>query len=140
MQIIGQDRWLSTTQNLNLDRRTRHHTETEYLARRTGNHTEIKSQLANSYKYMDQFPLHPEPHINTPTFGALHESYPIQTFGRTEDAANCGTRRYSYPPPPYCNKPHAPLALKYIPLRANQPKQPLHKSLGQFPNPEDKQE
>ena len=51
MQIIGQDRWLSTTQNPNLDRRTRHHTETEYLARRTGNHTEIKSQLANSYKY-----------------------------------------------------------------------------------------
>ena len=133
MQIFGQDRWLSTNRDPNLARRTRHHNEIEYLARRTGNHTELKSHLANNHSYVDQFPLHPEPHINARIFGAPHDNYPVQTFKKPEDAVNHGTRRYSFPPPthteapPHYNKPRAPLALECTSFHANKPNQPLHR-------------
>ena len=139
MQTIGQDRWLSTIANPNLARRTRNHTKTEYLARGTRNHMEIESQLTNSHKNTGQFPLHPEPHINSPTFGVLHKenlaglpaNYPIKTSEKTENTTNGGARRYSYPPPvhytsPYSNEPRAPLELEYMPLHANTTHQPSH--------------
>ena len=120
MQLIGQDKWSTTNQDPN-------------PARRTGHHTELESHLTKSYSYMDQFPLHPEPHIGDTIFGAPHDSYPVQTFKTPEDAANHGARRYSFPPPthtqapPHYNKPRAPLALEYTSFHANKPNQPLHR-------------
>jgi hypothetical protein len=80
-----------------------------------------------------QFPLHPEPRINATIFGAPHDSYPVQTFKKPEDAINQGAKRYSFPPPthtqapPHYNKPRTPLALEYTSFHANKPNQPLHK-------------